>query len=83
MGSGPLHPLPSGEISIGTDSFRGHSDIAAGPLRAGLGGVFIVLALLWGWKVDAIVPDRFDLVGSALALIGLSVIMMYGPRGRS
>ncbi len=51
-----------------------------GRVYAAYGGIFVVLALLWGWKVDEIVPDRFDLIGSALALIGMSVIM-YGPRG--
>ena len=51
-----------------------------GRVYAAYGGIFVVLALLWGWKVDEIVPDRFDLIGSVLALIGMSVIM-YGPRG--
>lgn len=51
-----------------------------GRVYAAYGGIFVVLALLWGWQVDDIVPDRFDLIGSALALIGMSVIM-YGPRG--
>jgi small multidrug resistance family-3 protein len=51
-----------------------------GRVYAAYGGIFIVLALLWGWKIDAVVPDRFDIIGAAIALIGVFVIM-YWPRG--
>jgi small multidrug resistance family-3 protein len=50
-----------------------------GRVYAAYGGVFIVLALLWGWKVDRKDPDRFDLIGAAIALAGMLVIM-YWPR---
>ncbi|MCG8632519.1 MAG: YnfA family protein, partial [Desulfobacterales bacterium] len=51
-----------------------------GRVYAAYGGVFIVLSILWGWKVDGIVPDRFDLIGGGIALAGVTVIM-YWPRG--
>ena len=51
-----------------------------GKVYAAYGGVFIVLSLLWGWKVEGIVPDRFDVMGGVIALIGVAVIM-YWPRG--
>ncbi len=51
-----------------------------GRVYAAYGGIFIALSILWGWKVDKIVPDRFDLLGASIALIGVSVIM-YWPRG--
>jgi small multidrug resistance family-3 protein len=51
-----------------------------GRVYAAYGGVFIVLSLLWGWKVDGIMPDRFDIIGGAIALAGVSIIM-YWPRG--
>ncbi|MEX0770188.1 MAG: YnfA family protein [Balneolaceae bacterium] len=51
-----------------------------GRVFAAYGGVFIVLSLLWGWKVDGIEPDKFDLIGAGFALVGV-VIMMYWPRG--
>ena len=51
-----------------------------GRVYAAYGGVFIILSILWGWKIDHISPDRFDLIGSAVALIGV-VIIMYTPRG--
>jgi small multidrug resistance family-3 protein len=50
-----------------------------GRIYAAYGGFFIVLSLLWGWILDANVPDRFDIVGAAMSLIGVSIIM-YWPR---
>jgi small multidrug resistance family-3 protein len=50
-----------------------------GRIYAAYGGVFIVMAMLWGWKMDGIAPDRFDWLGAALILLGVWV-MMYWPR---
>lgn len=50
-----------------------------GRVYAAYGGVFIVLSLLWGWQVDKVAPDRFDLIGGAIALVGVFTIM-YWPR---
>lgn len=50
-----------------------------GRVYAAYGGIFIVLAILWGWKVDGFVPDKFDVIGGAIALLGMSVIM-FAPR---
>lgn len=51
-----------------------------GRVYAAYGGVFIVLSILWGWKIDAVVPDRFDIIGGMIALLGVGIIM-YWPRG--
>ena len=50
-----------------------------GRVYAAYGGIFIVLSILWGWQVDKVVPDMADLVGGALALVGVLIIMYY-PR---
>lgn len=50
-----------------------------GRVYAAYGGIFIVLSILWGWKIDRIRPDRFDVVGAVIALMGV-VIIMYWPR---
>lgn len=50
-----------------------------GRVYAAYGGVFIVLSILWGWKIDHIAPDRYDLIGGGIALIGVCIIM-YWPR---
>jgi small multidrug resistance family-3 protein len=50
-----------------------------GRVYAAYGGVFVVLSVLWGWGVDHIAPDRYDLLGSGFCLVGVAVIM-YWPR---
>ena len=51
-----------------------------GRVYAAYGGIFVVLSILWGWKIDHIRPDRFDLIGGLFCLIGVCIIM-YWPRG--
>src|SRR2546427_13104274 len=46
-----------------------------GRVYAAYGGIFIVISLLWGWRVDKISPDRFDLLGGAIVLPGAAVIL--------
>src|SRR6476469_8501959 len=46
-----------------------------GSTYAAYGGLFIVMALLWGWKVEGKAPDRFDVLGAAVALLGAAIIM--------
>jgi small multidrug resistance family-3 protein len=53
-----------------------------GRVYAAYGGIFVVLSILWGWKIDHIRPDRFDLIGGLICLIGVCIIM-YWPRGNA
>jgi small multidrug resistance family-3 protein len=50
-----------------------------GRVYATYGGVFIVMSLLWAWKVDQFVPDRYDMIGALVALVGVAIIF-YAPR---
>jgi small multidrug resistance family-3 protein len=50
-----------------------------GRVYAAYGGVFIALSILWGWQVDGVRPDRADLLGGLIALLGVALIM-YWPR---
>jgi small multidrug resistance family-3 protein len=50
-----------------------------GRVYAAYGGAFVVLSIVWGWAIDRIAPDRFDLLGAVLCLAGVAVIM-YSPR---
>lgn len=43
------------------------------------GGFFIVLSLLWAYKIDGYTPDRYDIIGAMIALIGVCIIY-YAPR---
>jgi small multidrug resistance family-3 protein len=53
--------------------------VSFGRAYAAYGGVFIVLSILWGWGVDRVAPDKYDLLGGWIALLGVLVIM-YAPR---
>jgi small multidrug resistance family-3 protein len=46
---------------------------------AAYGGIFIVMALVWGWVFEKIVPDFTDIIGSTIAIIGV-VVIFYLPR---
>ncbi|MCS6958364.1 MAG: YnfA family protein [Aquificaceae bacterium] len=50
-----------------------------GRVYAAYGGVFVVMSIIWGWRVDGVEPDRYDLAGAVLCLLGISIIM-YAPR---
>lgn len=50
-----------------------------GRVYAAYGGIFILLSLLWGWRIDGKQPDQFDLIGAAVCLVGVFIIM-YAPR---
>jgi small multidrug resistance family-3 protein len=50
-----------------------------GRVLAGYGGVFVVGSLLWGVVFDGFKPDRFDLAGAVVCLVGIGTIM-YMPR---
>ncbi|MBT0772739.1 YnfA family protein [Kineosporia sp. J2-2] len=54
-------------------------DAEFGRILAAYGGIFIVGSLAWGAALDGYRPDRYDLAGAAICLLGVSVIM-YAPR---
>ena len=49
-------------------------------IYAAYGGIFIVMALLWGFTSEGIVPDIFDVIGAVVACTGVAIIH-YTPRG--
>jgi len=52
---------------------------AAGRVYAAYGGVYVSVALLWLWLVDAVRPTVTDVVGVVVILLGMAIIM-FGPR---
>jgi len=50
-----------------------------GRVYATYGGIFIVMSLLWAWRIDGFKPDRYDIIGAVIALTGVMIIM-YAPR---
>lgn len=51
----------------------------AGRAFAAYGGIYILASILWLWAVERHAPDRWDAVGSAVALAGAAIIL-WGPR---
>nr|WP_314087670.1 YnfA family protein [uncultured Shinella sp.] len=47
----------------------------AGRAYAAYGGVYIAASLLWLWLAEGMRPDRFDMAGAALALVGAGIIL--------
>jgi small multidrug resistance family-3 protein len=50
-----------------------------GRVYAAYGGIFIFLAILWGWLIDKKIPDQWDWIGTVICLVGVS-IMLWAPR---
>src|SRR3712207_2753201 len=50
-----------------------------GRILAAYGGVFVAGSLGWAMLVDRFRPDRYDVTGAAICLVGVAVIM-YAPR---
>jgi small multidrug resistance family-3 protein len=48
-------------------------------IYAAYGGIFIVMALLWGLIFENIFPDFYDVLGAAVAIVGV-IIIFYVPR---
>lgn len=51
----------------------------AGRAFAAYGGVYIAASLVWLWAVERQVPDRWDVLGAAICLVGAAIILL-GPR---
>ena len=54
---------------------------AAGRTYAAYGGVYVTIAVFWLWWIDGVRPDRWDLLGAGISLLGMSLIA-FGPRAR-
>ncbi|WP_260926951.1 YnfA family protein [Novosphingobium sp. 9] len=52
----------------------------AGRAYAAYGGIYITCALLWLWQAEGVRPDRWDLAGAALCLLGAGVILFAPHR---
>lgn len=75
--------IGAGVVSLGVYGFVAtlQPDSHFGRILAAYGGVFVAGSLVWGVVADRYRPDRFDVIGAVLCLIGVGVIM-YAPRGR-
>ncbi|MEO1057132.1 MAG: YnfA family protein [Actinomycetota bacterium] len=73
-------------IGVGIAALAGYGFVATfqddpnfGRILAAYGGIFVVGSLLWGVVADGFRPDRYDIAGALICLVGVGVIM-YAPR---
>ena len=74
-----MAPLPAAASLAGFVWLLSLHPMAAGRVYAAYGGVYVVMAILWLWMVDGVKPDRWDLIGGGVCLVGMSIIM-FSPR---
>lgn len=49
--------------------------IVAGRAFAAYGGVYIAASILWMWLAEGQRPDKWDLIGTAVCLLGTAIIL--------
>jgi len=50
-----------------------------GRVYAAYGGIFIITSMTWGYLIDKKKPDRYEIIGSLIVLVGV-IVMIYFPR---
>ncbi|GAA3744370.1 YnfA family protein [Plantactinospora mayteni] len=74
--------IAAGIVALGAYGFAAslQPDPNFGRILAAYGGIFVAGSLAWGVVVDKFRPDRWDITGAAICLLGV-VVIMYAPRG--
>lgn len=73
--------IGAGVLALGAYGFIAtlQPDANFGRILAAYGGVFVAGSLVWGMVADGFRPDRYDVTGALICLVGVAVIM-YSPR---
>ena len=73
--------IGAGVVALGLYRFVAplQPDANFGRILAAYGGIFVAGSLAWGMVVDGFEPDRYDVTGALICLVGVAVIM-YAPR---
>lgn len=73
--------IGAGILALGVYGFIAtlQPDAHFGRILAAYGGVFVAGSLVWGMVADGFKPDRWDVCGALVCLLGVAVIM-YAPR---
>lgn len=69
--------VAAGVVALGAYGFVAtlQPDANFGRILAAYGGVFVAGSLVWGVVADGFRPDRFDIVGATVCLVGVAIIM--------
>jgi small multidrug resistance family-3 protein len=78
-GGRSLGLLAGAALSLGLFAWLLSFHPTAGRAYAAYGGVYVAAAVLWGWLVERVQPDRWDIIGALVALAGMAIIS-FGPR---
>ncbi|MFB4300278.1 YnfA family protein [Actinomadura sp. NTSP31] len=75
--------IGAGIVALGAYGFvaTGQPDGHFGRVLAAYGGIFVAGSIIWGVIADGYRPDRYDIAGAVICLVGMAVIM-YAPRHR-
>lgn len=73
--------IGAGVVALGLYGFVAtlQPDANFGRILAAYGGVFVAGSLAWGMVMDGFRPDRYDIAGALICLVGVAIIM-YSPR---
>jgi len=76
--------IGAGVVALGVYGFVAtlQPDAHFGRILAAYGGVFVAGSLAWGVVADGFEPDRWDMIGAVICLVGVALIM-YTPRSGS
>jgi small multidrug resistance family-3 protein len=74
--------IAAGIVALGAYGFVAtfQPDPNFGRILAAYGGIFVAGSLAWAVLLDNFKPDRYDLAGATICLLGVAIIM-YAPRG--
>ncbi|MBI2735934.1 MAG: YnfA family protein [Rhodospirillales bacterium] len=53
--------------------------VYAGRAYAAYGGIYVAASIAWLWFLEGARPDRWDIVGATVVLVGAAIIL-FGPR---
>jgi len=71
----------AGIVALGLYGFVAtfQKDPHFGRILAAYGGIFVVGSIVWGMIADGFRPDRYDVAGAGVCLLGVALIM-FAPR---
>ena len=80
LGKSPLWLIPGlGSLALFAWLLTLVDSEAAGRTYAAYGGIYICASLVWLWIIEGLRPDRWDVIGASVCLMGTAIILL-APR---
>jgi len=74
-----LYGLFGGLVLFGYGVIQTFQPAHFGRVYAAYGGIFVVSSIIWGAIVDKKTPDKQEIIGAAITLVG-ALIIFFAPR---